>query len=421
MTTAAIRQTIELSVQALLPFPGWPAFDAEEIEAVASVLRSGKVNYWTGQEGRLFETEFAQSIDTKHAICMANGTVALEAALQALGIGPSDEVITTSRTFIASASCVVMRGARPICVDVDARSQNLTAETIHRAITARTKAIIAVHLAGWPCDMDPILALANEYGLYVIEDCAQAQGALYKGQPVGSLGHMAAFSFCQDKIMTTGGEGGMLATNESELWRRAWSFKDHGKNYEAVYQREHPPGFRWLHESFGTNWRMTEMQSAIGRVVLRKIPQWVEKRREHAAQLTSRLTAISGLRIPLPPSHFYHSYYKYYAFVIQEMLKPGWSRDRILNEIVNAGVPCFSGSCSEIYLEKAFPSRDEHDRLPVAKQLGETSLMFLVHPTLTEEHISRTCDVVEHVMAKATRTPPADGDSRNAAFSALAT
>jgi dTDP-4-amino-4,6-dideoxygalactose transaminase len=403
MTTAAIQQRIELSLQAVPPFPAWPSFEPEEIEAAAAVLRSGKVNYWTGQEGRLFEAEFAESVDAKHAICLANGTVALEAALQALGIGRGDEVITTSRTFIASASCAAMRGAEPVCVDVDSESQNMTAEAIRRAISPKTKAIIAVHLAGWPCDMDSILGLANEYGLYVIEDCAQAQGALYKGRPVGSMGHAAAFSFCQDKIMTTGGEGGMLTTNDSNLWQRAWSFKDHGKNYDTVYKREHPPGFRWLHESFGTNWRMTEMQAAIGRVLLRKVPEWVQRRRQHAAMITGRLANVPALRIPQPPSHLYHSYYKYYAFVRPEMLQPGWNRDRIAAAIAAFGVPCLAGSCSEIYLEKAFVQKPDHERLPIAKQLGETSLMFLVHPTLTEQHIAATCDVVESVLSKATR------------------
>jgi len=404
---AAIQQIIApVCVQVPSAFPSWPSFGLDEIEAVAGVLRSGKVNYWTGQEGQLFEAEFALSIGAKRAICLANGTVALEAALQALGIRPGDEVITTSRTFIASASCVVMRGGKPVCVDVDPDSQNLTAETIQRAITRNTKAIIAVHLAGWPCDMDSILDLAKDYGLYVIEDCAQAQGAKYKGRPVGSMGHASAFSFCQDKIMTTGGEGGMLATNDSEIWQRAWSFKDHGKNYNAVYHRKHAPGFRWLHESFGTNWRMTEMQSAMGRIALRKVPEWVHRRRQHARTLTSHLTGVPALRIPQPPSHSFHSYYKYYAFVRPEMLRPDWNRDRIAQAIVDSGVPCFAGSCSEIYLEKAFPSRPERDRLPVAKQLGETSLMFLVHPTLSEEHIAQTCDVVENVMANAT-TPKA--------------
>jgi dTDP-4-amino-4,6-dideoxygalactose transaminase len=403
MTQAAATQrkatpTVEATP---LPFPPWPYFEADEIEAAASVLRSGKVNYWTGQEGRLFEAEFAQSVATKHAICLANGTLALESALQALRIGPGDEVITTSRTFIASASCVVMRGADPVCVDVDHESQNLTPETIRRAITPKTKAIIAVHLAGWPCDMDPILDLAEEHNLYVIEDCAQAQGAMYKGRPVGSMGNVAAFSFCQDKIMTTGGEGGMLSTNDPDLYQRAWSFKDHGKNYDAVYKHHHPPGFRWLHQSFGTNWRMTEMQSAIGRVILRKIPRWVERRRQHAAAMISRLNGVPGLRIPRPPSDVYHSYYKFYAFLRLEMLRPGWGRDRIVQAIAEANVPCSVGSCAEIYLEKAFPPRHERERLTIAKELGENSLMFLVHPTLSEQHIALACSAVENVMVKA--------------------
>ena len=276
-------------------FASWPYFDCDEIEAASAVLRSGKVNYWTGEEGQQFEVEFAKPCGTKHAVCLANGTLALELALQAMGIGAGDEVITTSRTFIASASCVVMRGARPVCVDVDRNSQNITAQAIQRAITPRTKAIIAVHLAGWPCDMDPILALATEHRLRVIEDCAQAQGATYKTRPVGSMGDAAAFSFCQDKIMTTAGEGGMLVTNDSELWERAWSFKDHGKDYHAVYKRDRAPGFRWLHDSFGTNWRMTEVQSAIGRVALRKVPGWVTTRRANAAVLTEAFSKLDGV------------------------------------------------------------------------------------------------------------------------------
>jgi hypothetical protein len=397
------QDSAQSSLPERLEFAPWPYFEADEIEAAAAVLRSGKVNYWTGQQGRLFESEFAQATGTKHAICVTNGTLALELALHALGIGRGDEVITTSRTFIASASCVVMRGARPVCVDVDPDSQNITAETIEHAITPRTRAIIAVHLAGWPCDMDPILKLASAYDLKVIEDCAQAQGAMYKGHPVGSMGDAAAFSFCQDKIMTTGGEGGMLTTNDSSVWERAWSYKDHGKNYNSVYNREHGIGFRWLHDSFGTNWRMTEMQSAIGRVLLKKVPEWVETRRRHADRLTSYLSRVPGLRIPTPPQSCHHAYYKYYAFVRSEMLHPGWERDKIMQAIAAEGVPCFVGSCGEIYLEKAFVGRRKHQRLPVAKQLGETSLMLLVHPTLSDQHIALTCQAVEKVMSQATR------------------
>jgi dTDP-4-amino-4,6-dideoxygalactose transaminase len=402
-TTAAQRQNVPSSAEERLVFSPWPYFEADEIEAAASVLRSGKVNYWTGEEGRRFEREFAESVGTKYAVCVANGTVALELALHALGIGRGDEVITSCRTFIASASCAVMRGARPVCADVDPESQNITAETIRRAITPRTKAILAVHLAGWPCDMDSILELATEYDLRVIEDCAQAQGATYKGRSVGSIGDAAAFSFCQDKIMTTAGEGGMLTTNSREIWERAWSFKDHGKNHDAAHNRQHPAGFRWLHESFGTNWRMTEIQSAIGRVALTKVPRWIETRRRHAAILNSRFSKLPGLRVTVPPDDSHHAYYKYYAFVRPETLQAGCDRDAILQAIVAEGVPCFVGTCSEIYLEKAFVTRRRPERMGSAKRLGETSLMFLVHPTLSDEHIAMTCRAVEQVMAKATQ------------------
>jgi len=390
------------------PSSSWPYYSQEEINAAIACLASGKVNYWTGTEGREFEREFAAFTGCSHAIALANGTVALELALYALGIGPGDEVIVTPRTFIASASCIVMRGATPVLADVDPASQNITAETIRPCITPRTKAIICVHLAGWPCDMDPIMYLAHEYGLKVIEDCAQAHGALYKGRPVGSLGDVAAFSFCQDKIMSTGGEGGMLTTNDSALWEKAWAFKDHGKNHDAVYNRQHPPGFRWLHESFGTNWRLTEMQSAIGRLQLRKLPEWTHIRQNFAAILSNSLLEVSALRVTLPPEEAGHAYYKYYVFVRPELLMPGWSRDRIMSTINEEGIPCYSGSCSEIYLEKAFDNSgcQPAERLPVARELGETSLMFLVHPTLTESDIRRTCEVIHSVMKKAS-TPPA--------------
>ena len=386
------------------PFAPWPHFESDEIEAATLVLRSGKINYWTGEEGRRFEEEFAAHAGCKYGVALANGTVALELALYSLGIGSGDEVIVPSRTFIASASCAVMRGAKPVLADVERESQNLTVDTIRPLITSRTKAIIAVHLAGWPCDMDSILELARGKGLRVIEDCAQCHGATYKGRPVGSFGDVAAFSFCQDKIMTTGGEGGMLTTNDETIWSRAWSFKDHGKNYETVYNRKHPPGFRWLHESFGTNWRLTEMQSAMGRVLLRKLPSFVKARRKNAAMLTERFGTIPGLRVTVPPQAIGHSYYKYYAFVRPEDLKDGWNRDRVIAAINAEGIPCFSGSCSEIYLEKAFDAEVRPSkRLEIARELGETSLMFLVHPTLSEKDMLDTCDAVERVFRTAAK------------------
>jgi dTDP-4-amino-4,6-dideoxygalactose transaminase len=387
------------------PVAPWPVFAADEIEAVSRVLASGKVNYWTGEEAKSFEREYAQYAQRRHAISLANGTVALELALYALGIGPGDEVIVPSRTFVACASCVVMRGAAPVVVDVDADSGNLTAATIAPALTPKTKAIIAVHLAGWPCDMDPILALAKQRGIQVIEDCAQAHGATYQGRPVGSIGAVGAFSFCQDKIITTGGEGGLLLLNDAALWKKAWSFKDHGKSYDAIHGSPTTPGlFNWVHESFGTNWRMTEMQAAIGRIQLRKLESWLAARRRNAAALARALSRAPGLRLTPPPEGIGHAYYKYYAFVEPQALKEDWSRDRIVQAIIAEGVPVSVGSCSEIYLEKAFPpSLRPRERLPVARRLGETSLMFMVHPTLSDADMGEIGRAVEKVMRRAVR------------------
>lgn len=386
------------------PFAPWPTFSGEEIGAATRVLESGRANYWTGDEGRHFEAEFAAFTGCKHAVALANGTVALELALQVLGIGPGDEVIVPCRTFIASASCVVMRGATPVMADIDRNSQNLTADTIRAVLSPRTRAIIAVHLAGWPCDMDSILELAGQHQLKVIEDCAQAHGATYKGCPVGSMGDANAFSFCQDKIMTTGGEGGMLTTNNSELWARAWAFRDHGKGFDVVYRRHHPPGFRWLRESFGTNWRLTEMQSAIGRVQLQKLSQTVHARQRLAGSLAERFSAIPALRVTKPPDHIMHSYYKYYVFLERERLRKDWDQQRIIAAINAEGVPCSAGSCSEIYMEAAFPAELRPPRrLSIARELGETALMLLVHPTLSDLDMADTAHAVEKVLASAVR------------------
>jgi len=385
-------------------WPTWPVCEGDEREAAERVLRSGKLNYWTGDEGRMFEREFAQSVQCEFAVALANGTAALEVALWALGVGPSDEVIVPSRTFVASASAIVRCGATPVFADVDPDSQNITANAIRSVLTPRTKAVIAVHLAGWPCDMDPILELARRHNFRVIEDCAQAHGARNKGRPVGSMGDVGAYSFCQDKIMTTAGEGGMLVTNCRDIWERAWSFKDHGKNYAASVQSPSSHGFRWLHERVGTNWRLTEVQSAIGRVALRKLESWVEIRRRTAEILNDYLSSVSSLRITRPPVDSFHSYYKYYAFVRPERLTAGWSRDRIVEEINRAGVPCFVGSCSEVYLEKAFDeTMRPRERYSIARELGETSLTFLVYPTLEESHVRQFAKVARIVLMSGTR------------------
>jgi dTDP-4-amino-4,6-dideoxygalactose transaminase len=389
------------------PFSPWPHFSVEEGEAVKRVLLSNRVNYWTGVETREFEKEFATWCGTRHAIALANGTLALDLALKAYNIGPGDEVIVTPRTYIASVSCVVNAGATPVFADIDIDSGNLTADTIAAVLSPRTRAVICVHLGGWPCDMDPIMSLAEQHGFAVIEDCAQAHGATYKGRCVGSIGHIGAWSFCQDKIMTTGGEGGMVTTNDDALWERMWSFKDHGKSFDAVYRRKHPPGygFRWLHESFGTNWRMLEMQAVIGRIQLGRMPDWHARRTENAQAIIGTAREFSSLHAPSAPPTSAHAFYRCYLQAHPEQLALGWTRDRVVDEINRAGVPCFHGACPEVYLEKAFeghPSRPR-ERLQSAKRLGETSMMFLVHPTLTDDEVGKTCDAIRGVMSAAQR------------------
>ncbi len=382
----------------------WPVYGTDEIDAVVNVLKSGKVNYWTGSECKLFEKEYAESIGCQYAVSLMNGTVALELALIALDIKAGDEVITPSRTFMASTSCIIARGAIPVFAEVDRVSQNVTAATIEAAITPRTKAVIVVHHAGWPCEMDKIMELAKRRNLYVIEDCAQAHGAMYKGKAVGSWGHVAAFSFCQDKIITTGGEGGLLTTNDKTFWERAWSYKDHGKDYDTVFHKQHPPGFRWIHASFGSNWRMTEMQAAIGRLQLRKLPEWTHIRTRCAQAFNEAFAKIAALRITPVPPEVVHAHYRYYMFVRSDELKPDWNRDRIMQEINKRGVICLSGGCPEVYLEKSFdhtPYRPAQ-RFPIAKELGETSLALLLHPTLSESEICRVIEVVTQVLREAT-------------------
>ncbi len=406
------------------PFSPWPSYTDEEARAVQQVLLSNKVNYWTGNECREFEREFAAWCGTRHAIALSNGTLALDLALKGLGIGSGDEVVVTPRTFIASVSCVVNAGAIPVFADVDADSGNLSARTIAQVLTPRTKAVICVHLAGWPCDMDPIMALAEQHDLKVIEDCAQAHGARYRGRSVGSIGHIGAWSFCQDKIMTTGGEGGMVTVNDEQLWRRMWAYKDHGKSDAAVYERRHPPGFRWMHESFGTNWRMLEMQAVIGLIQLKRMAEWTAQRHANATYLLKALkpfaTDTGPVRLPdlkctgcvdvcreggiqVSAARCVNANYKFYVYVQEQNLVPGWNRDRIVEAINKEGVPCYQGSCSEVYLEKAFDDTGwrPNQRLPNARKLGETSLMFLVHPTLTSVEMNRACEVISKVLSEA--------------------
>ncbi len=382
----------------------WPIYDQEQIDAVTDVLRSGKVNAWTGPDVHAFEDEYCAYAGARHAIAMANGTVTLDAALRALALQPGDEVIVTPRSFIASASSVLLAGGVPVFADVDPDSQNITPETIAPLISSKTRGIIPVHLAGWPCDMDGIMDLAQAHDLWVIEDCAQAHGAMIGERHVGTIGDFGSFSFCQDKIMTTGGEGGLLLTNDDDLWSRVWSFKDHGKGYDTVFNRAHSPGFRWLHDSGpGTNLRMNGPSAALGRVQLRRLNEWRAHRTANARILADALSDCSALRVPMPPDHLTHAYYRFYAFVRPESMATDWYRDRIIGEITAAGFPAFSGSCSEIYLEETFSKHGlgPAQRLPWARKLGDTSLAFLVDPAWPSDAIERLAETVAEVAENA--------------------
>lgn len=383
--------------------PKWPYYDSNQIEIVKNVLESGNVNRWTGNETVNFEKEFCNFHGVKYGIALANGTLALTAAYTAIGLNKGDEIITTPRTFIATSSSAVMLGVKVIFADVDLNSGNITPQTIEPLISYKTKAISIVHLGGWPADMEEICNLAKKHNLKIIEDCSQAHGAKIANRYVGSFGDIAIWSFCQDKIISTGGEGGMVTTNDKEYYEKIWSLKDHGKSLNAVTNPQKKVGFKWLHHSFGTNYRLTELQSAMGRYQLKMLPIWLKKREENAMILFNTLKDIKALKIPLPNPDKTHAWYKFYAYLDINKLRNEWSRDKIIENIIDTGYPAYSGSCSEIYLEKCFINSNMRPKtnLTNAKKLGDKSLMFLVHPTILSNEMQLYADTIKKIILKA--------------------
>jgi dTDP-4-amino-4,6-dideoxygalactose transaminase len=384
----------------------WPYYEADEIEAASQTLQTGKVNYWTGELGRQFEAAYAQHVGKQYGVALANGTVALELALRVLGVKAGDEVIVASRSYVASASCVLLVGATPVFADVDIESGNISAQTIAPLITNKTKAIIPVHVGGLPCDMPAIMAIANQFNIVVVEDCAQAHGAYVADKPVGAWGHAATFSFCQDKIISTGGEGGMLLLNNEVAYKKAWAYKDIGRSFDAVYHQQHSLGFRWLTESAGSNFRMTEFQAAIGLKQLGKLSNWITQRNHNAEKIIRILKNFDFVEVHRPEktSGNLNAYYRLYAKLKAGVDIGGLSgeslRNAIISRLENAGVPCFVGSCSEIYREKLFADLRDLSKLslPNAANWAINGFCFLVHPTITAEQLTQIALNIERVM-----------------------
>jgi dTDP-4-amino-4,6-dideoxygalactose transaminase len=383
----------------------WPAYGDDEVAAVTEVLRAGRGNAWSGDIGRTFERDYAAHCGVKHGLAVANGTVALELALHGLGIGAGDDVIVPARTFIATAAAVALRGARPVVADVDPSSLNMTADTVAAVLTPRTRAIIPVHLAGWPVDMTPLQTLARAHGLFIIEDCAQAHGAEDHGRPVGGIGDIGCFSFCQDKIISTGGEGGMVVTNNSVAYERMWSFRDHGKNMERAISTAPTTGFQYQVDDFGTNWRLTEMQAAMGRLQLGKLPDWIARRRAIAARLSEALANLPGVAVPQPPAHAKHAYYKFVFQIEPQKLKDGWDRDRAIAAMEARGVPARVGGCPDISREAAFTRHGLAPAAPLqnAAYLAPRTIMLPVHPTLSDGNVTFLAETTVDVLRGALR------------------
>jgi dTDP-4-amino-4,6-dideoxygalactose transaminase len=377
---------------------GWPQINDNMINEVGKVLKSGKLNQWNNDSVNKFETKFSDYIGCKYSVAVSNGTVALELCIKTLDLKNGDEIIVTPRTFIASALCCAINNVNPVFLDVDINSQNITLDNIKKTITKKTKAIILVHLAGWPCELDEICKFCKENNIFVIEDCAQSHGAKYNNISVGNWGDINAWSFCHDKIITTGGEGGMVTTNNNKLFKKAWSIKDHGKDYDSVFNKQHPFGFRWLHKNIGTNWRMMPIQAVIGIEALELLDKWVEHRRKIANIYNNNLKHTKGVRLTIPPKNVYHSYYKYYFFINKNEFKI--SRNEIIKEINKNSIIATVGSCGEIYKESSLNKFKPSTDLKNTKELFESGIMLLCDPTISIEKAKNEINIINNILNK---------------------
>lgn len=381
-------------------YPKWPTYSSSEIKKVKEILNSGKVNYWTGDNCNNFENKFAKHFNKKFGISVATGSIALDLAIKSLNLKKNDQVLVTPRSYIASASCVISQNLMPIFVDIDLNSQNILYEDLKKKITRNTKAIILVHLAGYPCDMDKIVKICKKYKIKIIEDCSQAHGAKYNSKFVGSFGDIAIWSFCNDKIMSTGGEGGMLLTNNYQYYKKIFALKDCGKNIDKIKKNTFKPKFQWIHDSIGNNFRMTEMQAAIGIIQLRNLNKWVKKRNSFSLKINKVLSKFSYIRTTKIPSNIFHSFYRCYFFLNKKIIKNKFTREALIKTLKKYNIDCNVGSCPEIYLEGAFKKIKNVKRLKNAKILGETSVALFVNHNFNKIHETKYLNNLNKVLKK---------------------
>lgn len=385
----------------------WPSYSSREAQIVSDVLRSNEVNYLFGNNGKKFEDKFLKEVGVKYALALANGTLAIDIALRAMRVQPKDEVLVTSRSFIATASSISLLGAIPVWCDVDLNSQNISIDEIKKNITKKTRGIICVHFAGFPCDMIEITKFAKLNKLFVIEDCAQAHGAKIKNKSVGSFGDISTWSFCNDKIMSLGGEGGMITTNNQSLYKFCKSFNNHGKNFVKINSMsKNIRSFPYIHDSIGSNYRLTEMQSALGLYQLQKLNNWNKLRSRNAHIFMNAIKDLPIAKCPNIPKEIRHAWYKLYITLQPKQIKKNHNRDTILKKLNLNGVDSTFGGCGEIYREKAFVNIQQgcSTRLKNARFLESNSIMILIHPTISEKEAIRRSKILREALISAQKT-----------------
>ena len=391
-----------------------PFYSNKSIQKIGPLLKSGKVNYWSGNECKKFEQEFSNYLGNKYSLAVSNGSVALEMALKALSFNKRDKIIVSPRSFIMSASCTLSVGLKPVFADVDDNG-NLSIEGIKKVYSKNVRAIILVHLNGLSCDLDPIMKFAKKNKIFLIEDCSQAHGAIYKGKKVGTFGDISTWSFCQDKIISTGGEGGMISTNNKKLWLKCWSLKDHGKNYNSCFVKKHKIGFKWLHDNLGSNYRMTEMQALLGREQLKILDKQIKKRNIIAnLYLNGLKDYYEKYNILKKPDFEYktsywmgskktrnkntHAFYRLNLYINKDKIE----QLKLIEQFNKKKINCGIGSCPEIYREKIFKNLNFYPkkRLSNAKLLGEISIVFPINPNRALKKIKWEINSIKQILNK---------------------